>query len=73
MNKARKFGKQNGVEVKGDDTSGTVKKGGLLPVKGTYLIKGDSITVEVTQIPFLVSWGTARSEVLKWLEQNDAR
>lgn len=73
LRKARKFGKDNGVEVNGDDTSGTVSKGGILPVRGTYQINGESITIEITQIPVPVSWGTARSEVLKWLEKNDAR
>ncbi|MBD3278795.1 MAG: hypothetical protein GF388_10890 [Candidatus Aegiribacteria sp.] len=73
MQKAKKFGKDNGVEVKGNNKSGTVRKGGLLPVKGKYNINGDKITIEVTQIPFLVSWGKARSEILKWLKENDVK
>ena len=73
MKKAREFGKENGVKVQGDDSSGTVTKGGLLPVKGTYTIKGENIILEVTQIPFLISEGTAKSEILKWLEQNDIK
>ncbi len=73
MDKAREFGKKNGVEVLGDNSSGKVKKGGLLPVEGTYSIIGDNITIEVTKIPFIASWDMARSEMLKWLKQNDVK
>ena len=71
MLKAREFGKKNSVAVEGDDRSGTIRKSGWTPVKGTYSIKGDSITIEVTQIPIIATWGVARSEILKWLNQND--
>ena len=73
LKKARKFGKEKGVEVEGDNTSGPVKKGGILSVEGSYRIKGDNITIEVTKKPFIASWDMVKEEITKWLKENDVK
>ena len=71
IDRAQTLAATEGVVIKGTSTSGSVKKGGWFPVEGTYSRRGRYFTLTITKIPLVISWGTARSELLSWLEKND--
>lgn len=52
----------------GDETSGVFSFSAVgLSFRGNYLIRGDQISVEVTDKPFLVSCSKIESEIKKYI------
>ena len=71
ITRAKKFAKDNGVNVQGDSSTGTASHGWPVPFKGQYTIKDKELTMVVSEKPWLFSWDSIRDKILEWLRSND--
>jgi hypothetical protein len=61
--RAQAGAEKNGVEFKGDAATGNFSGKGI---EGSYLIEGDTLTIDITKKPMVMPWALIETSVKKF-------